>query len=383
MLRIGPTTLLGSHFLYLGRENALRVRKGRIEVETPIDDAGKIRLLVLGKSHYYETIRSFPFVNIKEIREAVIMDIPAYSPFETQLFLMKKVYVPDGGCRVNLWFIHPSAVECLNRLSPMIIIPESGLLAMAKNSAQNLYHIQKQEKEALWVYVGKDMLTQSIDVCNGQIEQETFTRMIGGNADKYAVKEIADTQDYMEMLHEALLNISLNSIAPFLFPVKSLARFNPKNLKIGLSVAAGLFLIYMAVIVTLPYFAESGLKEADKEITPQVASLMKNQLQLEALYARQKELIGILRKHVPKLPLLIMLNEVLPEDTIIFQLLTAGNTVELKGMTPKSTALLEALSSRPAIQNARYTAPIRQDQASSREVFTLSFIYNPAGAVTP
>jgi Tfp pilus assembly protein PilN len=110
---------------------------------------------------------------------------------------------------------------------------------------------------------------------------------------------------------------------------------------------------------------------------------MKNQQQVEALYARQNELAGILQKNVPKLPMLILLNEVLPENTIIFQLIMAGNAVELKGMTPKSTALLEALSARPVIQNARYTAPIRQDQASSREVFTLSFIYNPAGAITP
>jgi Tfp pilus assembly protein PilN len=123
--------------------------------------------------------------------------------------------------------------------------------------------------------------------------------------------------------------------------------------------------------------------KADKDITPRVASLMKNQLQVEALYARQNELTGVLQKHIPKLPLLIMLNEVLPENTLIAQLVTAGNTVELKGMTPKSTALLEALSARPAIQNARYTAPIRQDQSSSREVFTLSFIYNPAENTTP
>ena len=380
---MGPVSLLGSHFLYLGREKTLKVRNGCIEAEADIDDVGKTRMVVLGKNHYYETIRPFPFTNTKEIREAVIMDIPAYSPFDTSLFLMKKMDIPDGGCKVNLWFIHPDTVEWLNRLSPMIIIPESGLLALAKDSPQNLYHIQKQEKEALWVYVGKDLLTQSMEVCDGKMEQETFTRIIGGNAEKYVVTEIADPQDYMEMLHGALMNISFNAILPFLFPIKTLTSFNPKNLKIGLSVAAVLFLIYMAVIVTLPYSAESALMKADKEITPQVASLMKNQLQVDALYARQNELIGILQKHIPKLPLLILLNDVLPENTIIFQLVAAGNTVELKGMTPKSTALLEALSTRPVIQNARYTAPIRQDQASSREVFTLSFIYNPAAAATP
>jgi len=383
MVHISPIAILGSHFLYLGQGKALKVRKGLIEAEAEIDDVRKTHLVVLGKNHYYETIRSFSFANTKEIREAVVMDIPAYSPFDTPLFLMKKMDIPDGGCKVNLWFIHPRAVEWLSRLSPMIIIPESGLLALTKDSQQNLYHVQKQEKEALWVYVGKDMLTQSMDVCDGQIEQETFTRIIGGNAEKYAVTEIEDSQDYMEMLHGALMNMSFNAVLPFLFPIKSLARFNPKNLKIGLSVAAALFVIYMAVIVILPYSAESGLMKADKDITPRVASLMKNQLQVEALYARQNELTGVLQKHIPKLPLLIMLNEVLPENTLITQLVTAGNTVELKGMTPKSTALLEALSARPAIQNARYTAPIRQDQSSSREVFTLSFIYNPAENTNP
>lgn len=380
---MGPATFLGSRFLYLGRNNALKIRNGRIEAELPIDDAGKTRLLVLGKHHYYETIRAFPFTNVKEIRQAVAMDIPAYSPFDTPLFLMKKTDSTDGGCRVNLWFVQPSAVEWLNRLSPTIIIPESGLLALAEDSPETLYQIQKQENETLWIYVGKDMLTQSLDARDGKMEQETFTRIIGGNAGKYGVTEIADRLDYMEMLHGALMNMSFNAVFPFLFPIKSIARFNPKNLKIGLSVAAALFVMYGAVVMALPYLAESELMKEDQEITPRVSGLMKNQRQVEALHARQKELTGIFQKHIPKLPLLILLNDVLPENTVIFQLIAAGNTVELKGITPKSTALLEALSARPVIQNARYTAPIRQDQASSREVFTLSFIYNPAGAATP
>jgi hypothetical protein len=380
---MGPATFLGSRFLYLGREKALKVRRGCIESETPIGDVHKTRLVILGKPHYYETIHSFPFANIKEIREAVIMDIPAYSPFETPLFLMKKLDIPDGGCRVNLWFIRPDAVELLKRLSPMIIIPESGLLALEKDSAQNLYHIQKQGINELWVHVGNDLLTQSMDVCDKNMEQETFTRIIGGNAEKYAVTVIADQQEYMEILHGALMNMSFNAAWPFLFPIKSLSNFNPKNLKIGLTVAAALFMIYLSVIVAIPYSAESRLIKVDQELTPRIAGLMKIQRQVEALYARQNELTGILRKHIPKLPLLILLNDILPENTIIFQLVCAGNTVEFKGITPKSTALLDAVSSQPVIQNARYTSPIRQDQASSREVFTLSFVYNPADTAAP
>ena len=381
---MGPAIFLGKQFLYLGREKVLTIRKGRIQAESYIGDAGATRLLVLGKHHYFETIRTFPFTNITEIRQAVTMDMPAYSPFDTSLFLMKKMDNPDGGgCRVNLWFIHLGAVDWLNHLSPMVMIPESCLLALTKDAPETLYHIRKEENEALWVYVGKGSLTQSLDGCDGKMEQETFTRLIGGNPEQYTIKEIADLQAYMQMLHGLLMNMSFNAVWPFLFPIKSLARFNPKHLKIGLSAAASLFMIYMAAAVILPYSAESGLMKEDEEITPRVASMLKMQQQVDALSFRQNELTGILQKHIPKLPLLILLNDVLPENTIIFQVLAAGNTVELKGMTPKSTALLEALTARPVIQNARYTAPIRQDQASGREVFTLSFIYSPAGAATP
>ena len=380
---VGPATLFGDRFLYLGREKALKVGKRCIEAEMPVGDAGKAHIVVLGKHHYYEKIHSFPFANIKEVREAVTMDISAYSPFDTPLFFMKKMDIPDGGCRVNLWFINPDAVEWVNRLSPLILVPESGLLALAKNSQETLYHIQKKENEALWVYVGKDLLTQSMNFFDGQMEQETFIRIIGGNPENHAVSKIADMQDYLETLHRVMMSMSFSAALPFLFPIKTLGRFNPKNLKIGLSIAAGLFLLYGAATATLLYSIESGLMKADKEIMPQVTSLMKDQQQVEALFAWQNELSGILRKHIPKLPLLILLNDVLPENTTIFQLVTAGNTVEIKGMTPKSTALLEALSARPVIQNARYTAPIRQDQASSMEVFTLSFIYNPSGVTPP
>lgn len=380
---VGPATIFGGRFLYLGREKTLKVGKRGVEAEMPVDDVGKTRIVVLGKHHYYETIHSFPFANLKEIREAVIMDISAYSPFDTPLCFVKKMDIPDGGCRVNLWFIHPDAVQLLNRLSPMILIPESGLLALAKNSQETLYHIQKQEKEALWVYVGKDLLTQSMNFHNGKIEQETFTRIIGGNPENHAVSKIADMQVYLETLHRVLMSMPFSAVLPFLFPIKSLGRFDPKYLKIGLSIAAGLCLLYGAATATLLYSIESGLMKADREIMPQVTSLMKDQQQAEELFAWQNELSGILRKQIPKLPLLILLNEILPKNTTIFQLVAAGNTVEIKGITPKSTELLEALTARPVIQNARYTAPIRQDQASSMELFTLSFLYNPTGVAAP
>ena len=80
--------LLFKKILYLGEKNYLIHRNGKIE-GVSADHGQKVRLIVLGKKHYFETLKSFPFSNIKEIRSAIEMDITAFSPFKTDRFFVR------------------------------------------------------------------------------------------------------------------------------------------------------------------------------------------------------------------------------------------------------------------------------------------------------
>ena len=109
--------------LYLGEKTYLIDEGGEIK-EVGSDYAGGARLIVLGKNHYFETLKTFSFSGIKDIRSAIRTDIHAYSPFDTDIFLIRKIGETDERTSVNLWFVNKAIHESLQALSPLFIISQ-------------------------------------------------------------------------------------------------------------------------------------------------------------------------------------------------------------------------------------------------------------------
>jgi general secretion pathway protein L len=84
-----------------------------------------------------------------------------------------------------------------------------------------------------------------------------------------------------------------------------------------------------------------------------------------------------LNRYTYKLPLINLLNKVLPEETTIRQLTVSGNMVEMRGTVPKASELLGSLSQGHGVKNARFISPLKEDKKTGMEIFRLTFIFDP------
>ena len=119
--------ILFNRILYLGEKTYLIGKEGEIK-ETGDNDTGGARLIILGKNLYFETLKTFPFSSTKDIRSAIKTDILAFSPFETDLFHVRRISETGERTNVNLWFVNKAGCEKLQALSPLFIVPETALL---------------------------------------------------------------------------------------------------------------------------------------------------------------------------------------------------------------------------------------------------------------
>ena len=366
--------VLFKKILYLGEKNYFIHRHGKIE-ETGTDYSGKVRLIVLGKKHYFETLKSFPFSNIKEIRSAIEMDITAFSPFKTDRFFIRKIADRDESTRVNLWFIDNKIANTLHTLSPLIIIPETAFLSFLDEGAPKIYTIRNKNEESLSVYIGRDRAVKSMASRHNRVNLQSFRRTVGAEARDCPARDIEGIEEYLALFPAILYGMPLKSLLGFANPDSFSLKVNKKQLSMGLATAAFLFLLYTGLSGLLPYYADKSLREEDKTLSLSLSGLLNKQEMVDTYHKKQKELAEKLNSYTYKLPLINLLNTILPEETTIRQLTVSGNMVEIRGTVPKASELLGALSQEKGIKNARFTSPLREDKKTGMEIFTLTFVY--------
>ncbi|MCK4244306.1 MAG: hypothetical protein KAX20_01630 [Candidatus Omnitrophica bacterium] len=366
--------VLFKKILYLGEKNYLIHRDGKIE-EVGSDYSGKVRLIVIGKKYYFETLKSFPFSNIKEIRSAIEMDITAFSPFKTDRFFVRKIGETDESAKVNLWFIDKKLDETFHALSPLFLIPETALLSFLDESSPWIYTIRNKDEESLSVYIGRDRAVKSMTSRRNRVDLESFRRTVGAEARDCPVRDIVGVEEYLALFPVILYGMPLRSLLGFANPDSFSLKVNKKQLSMGLATAAFLFLLYTGLSGLLPYYADKSLQEEDKTLSLNLSGLLKKQEMVDIYHKKQKELGEKLSSYTYKLPLINLLNKVLPEETTIRQLTVSGNMVEIRGTVPKASELLGALSQGKGIKNARFTSPLREDKKTGMEIFRLTFVY--------
>ena len=368
--------VLFNKILYLGEKNYLIYRDGETK-EVGTDYAGKIRLIVIGKKYYFETLKTFPFSNLKDIRSAIRTDITAFSPFETDIFLVRKTGQTGDSAKVNLWFINKVIAKTLDALSPMFIIPETALLSFRNADAASIYNIQTTDDQRLLVHIGLDGVVRSMISHRDKPDLNRFLRSISGDARDCLITDIAGMEDYLGFLQATLFDMPKRSLLCFKNPGAFSANISKKQLTVGLATAATLFFLYTGLSTLMPYVAMNRLYKEDQTLSSNLSGLLKKRDMVEIYHKKQKALAERINSYTYKVPLMNQLSNVLPEGTTISQLTVSGNMVEMRGTVSKASELLGALSQVKEIRNAQFTSPLRQDRKTGMEIFRLTFIYDP------
>ncbi len=343
--------------------------------EVAQDYLKRARVIVLGKRFYFETSKKFPFSNMKDVKSAIAIDILSYSPFKTDRFFIKKIGKKNGEIILNLWFIEEGIYKILSPLSPLIIIPETALLPFL-NQGKGMFYKINRENEELLAYSGANGMVKSISGGIGKINIQDFKRSMGIDAKDIPEKGIGKSEEYFALFPRLISNISMKNLFYFANPDLFSIWLNKKYLKIGLVSMATIVLLYGGALGIFLNYTKNELKKEDKRLSSSLSGLLKTQEKTDYYYKMQRELTSKINSYVPKLPLLNMINDILPEKTIIRHLSVSRNVVQVKGIAIKGSDLLSVLSKSRGITEACFTSPVREDRKTGMENFAIRFSYD-------
>jgi hypothetical protein len=362
------------NLVYIGKRSYLLHWDASVE-EVKRGSVEKARVVVLNKEHYFETTRTFPFSNIKEIASAIKMDMGAFSPIKTSRFFLRKTGQTNEVTNVNLWFVTEAVAELLRTVRPLLIIPETALLSFLEPGSARIYSVHKDD-ETLFVHIEPDGTVRSTTSRGRASDLQSFRRMIGFGARECSASDIAGN-DYLTLLPAMLEKVPLRTLVGFVNADFFPHAVNRRQLKRGLVVACCMVFLYMIAATLMPYLVAERLKEKDAALSNNLSGLMEKQALIESYSESQRELAKKINSYTYKVPLLNLLSEVLPQGTKITNLTISGNTVEMKGRVSRAADLLDGLAKVEEIEGAHFTSPLKKHQRSGKEVFALTFTHVP------
>lgn len=368
------TRWLAGRILYVGDQILAMDGRGMCGAasEKDIRDA---RVMVLGKMHYFETIRHFPFTRAKEIKSAVLLDKSDYTPFPSTRCCVRKLHQTGDGAAANIWLISSEAARIMEKQLVSLVIPETALLAFHACQTSRIYEVVLGLHSFL-AWIGKNGAVQSVRSGGDVMEVEAFRRVIGKDATGSPVVRITGLKDYAAFLSETIGSLPVNGLYPFINANPYAMTFDSRVLKRGGYSAAALFVIYTILTVSIPCAVEKHLQKEDAAVSAQSVEWIEKQHQIDMAIKKQKALAAPVNAYVSRYQLMRLLQRVVPAETRIIQMAVSGTRVEIRGQAPSATALLTVLSQTQGIQNAQFISPVRKENSTGRDVFALSFEFN-------
>ena len=362
---------LTGRILYIG-EDILLLDGNGISTAATVEDISTARVVVIGKAHYFETIKHFPFHKAGEIKSAVLLDQNAYAPFPTARCFIRKIQQTDDGATVNLWLISPEALGILEKQFISLAIPESALFSFYADQISQIYQVDIDGK-ILLVWIGRNGAVQSIRSDSDGLYLEMFRRSIGREASSCPVIRISGQENYAAFLSETIAGLPVSGLYPFININPDALKLDSHLLRRGMYGVAAAFVIYLCLSLAIPYFVEKRLEKEDKEITAQSVEWVEKQNDIDQAVKKQRILADPINIYPSKYLLMTILCKVLPAEARITQMNISNNRVEIRGIAPSATDLLSALSETAGIQSTQFMSPVRKENKTGLDMFSLSF----------
>ena len=361
---------------YMGR-NVYDIRNdGQVFPENPDHDPAA-RMVILGKHTYFETVGEFPFGNLKEIRAAITMDPAAYSPFATRLFFVRRIGVRDDKTLVNLWFVRPEIVSELEQVGPWLIFPETALWCLGAQTDNGLYIISQPDGYLLVHYMNG--MIHSTLAKNDDSDLSTFRRSMGKDISQTETIRTNDFHTYLNDLRAAVPTVSLSDMALFFSPGFQSGQIDQRMLRRGLASLGLMAVLDASVWAGMPMYIRHQLMQENETVSANLGDILDKQAKTDESVKEIGLLAQTLNDYTPRMMLLNMLFDILPGDTVITQMTLAGNRVEIRGSAGQASMVLTSLAAGQGVEQAQFSAPLRKDSKTGRELFAVSFGYGRPG----
>lgn len=361
--------LITGNLLYYDKK-ILSVNVKDSSVENQAGQNKKNGLIILGRSHYFETVKTFPFDNIRDIRNAISFDIGAYSPFKTELFFLKKIDESGGKTRVNIWFVKQEVAELLKLYTPRFIIPETYLFSYTSKKKESKLVINKENGEQLFVSAEDDIVRSLIS----NIELNAFIgfcRSVGSSSmDKVDIK----SSEIVNLFEDVIHSMTFSDFIVFI--IKDMISFEGiiKQSKILISILTIVYIVYLG---SYSYFVSTTLdrlKTEDNSISTRITELIENRDKIRKDLAIQNELIRLFNDYTGKFELLERLDNLIPISADIDSLSIKDRNGEISGSATNAVDLINILTNNKMLTAVKFISPLQKDKKTGNERFRISFI---------
>jgi hypothetical protein len=342
----------------------------------------KYRIIILGKTHYYEAAKELPISSHQDAGEALALNSEEICPFPHSRIFLRLHRLGEGRSLVNGWFLKTASTELVAPLKPLLVVPETALLSTLETikdgSASGCIAVVPKTNRTLFCFVDSHAITTSVEFkgTDSAKTSDRFRRMIGQEANTAAVKVLEFPHAYLDTLFRGLMRFSLRDLWHFQF--HNPFDLDPPRKKIllrGVSLACVLIFIYISSFSALLYVKESRLEQIYQQKKSALTEFTRMEHAIKERENVYRQVLKRITGYPSKVNLLNMLSERLPEKTVLMNFRVVDRMVEIRGTAPKATDVLSALNDAPEIEGATFISGVQKtnDKKEDLETFAIGF----------
>lgn len=344
------------------------------------DSTAKLKWLVIGREHYFETSIEYPIANKRELKQALKLD-DVKAPYNgITLQLIERT--SEQSHRVTFWVIKPDVVNSLNS-KPWFIFPESYLLAKAISKDNHLAKIEAINNKVLFLSNTKQANFSGVKSKNiATLEHFVLST---GSPIPVNFSEHFNTKpaDFAKLLFKGVKSLDLFLLPNFTAKLsKSTLRELPWKKMLYISTVV--FSLYIALTSSWLVFKEKQLSSQIKKQTTQVNQALSLQKEYRKNVKWQKQLSQPFDARLPYWKVWPIILDVLSTGVIFEAIHFQNNQIILHGMTgekTKATDVLAKLSENIYVSDASFSQPVRK--VRNKEDFAITFSFSASALLNP
>ena len=334
-------------------------------------NAIKLRWLVLGREHYFETSKEYPIANKRELQRALRFD-DNLAPF-TGINFQQIARINEQSHRVTFWVVKPQVLECL-AVPPWLLFPESYLLAQALDDNIEIASIERAEATLFVSKVGKTLSSGLQSPYTPNLQHFAFSTGSAMNRDN-SQHYPTQTTSFTELLVKGLKALSLPHFSDFFVKTEQQTWQNYPWKKAGI-ISGVFFAVYLALSSAWLVYQQQQLQAQLTAQSSEVDQALSLQKQFKQAQQWQRLLTEPLQDLQPYWNVWPVVLETLNTGARLSGVHYKGDLVTLRGETnkeTKATDILAKLAKNTKVLSAKFASPVKAYRGKER--FTISFSF--------
>jgi hypothetical protein len=326
------------------------------------------RWLVLGREHYFETVKEYPIANKRDLLQALEYDDDK-APFEgVTLHYIERIN--EQSHRVTFWVIHPEVFNFLP-VRPWLIIPESFVFSKAIDKNTTLGALSFNKKTVFIAKTGKGFSSGIKTPQTATIDSFAFaTGAPSGNNEKIYVT--TNNHDFESLLYQGLKSLTYNQVKGLFVKAKKIQWHNypwQSAASISLVVFCGYLTLTSAWLAVKQYRLDNQLEEQVTKVNKALA--LQNEYRQQMAW--QEKLSEPLKDKVPYWHVWHIVLDTISTGAEISAVHFKNNKILVEGDTNQSvraTDVLAKISNNSYVASPSFSKPVRKRR--NKEEFSIS-----------